>query len=387
MTNHLDILICRCNLLSFVLDVSFLVPDADFDINMPWPLPDADADAKNIVCSDISVEDMTITSDRLSNQQIKVIIEVKGLKLECDFDWSYSYGVSGSGDGQIYIRNGDSEIVSEIIFVSSNFAEHPPNDSYVSDCNPTIEISDMDFQGGVSGAIANTFEGLLRGFVEDEIEDVVCSELNGLGTDFIKETLDGLYLSIEPWIEHELDDPLSAENSIDDETSNQLINFTSDEDSSIEGIINLLLNQTNAYLGVYQQDIGGPNGDEDLGINIALRSYLLDENRMYTVDVADLGFGDEGLIFDSSDMLTDTKIWITAVRIYGVDTFTEFDPLVTIGRHTLQSEFVIDSLRFEMDLKLEMKASSSSSAVIIAPDASTITEYITTEIDMVSSKT
>ena len=77
--------------------VSFKVPDVAFEIDMPWPFPNADADAKNIVCSNLSIEDMTINHAFLGTTEVLVTISISGLRLECDFDWSFDYGLTGSG--------------------------------------------------------------------------------------------------------------------------------------------------------------------------------------------------------------------------------------------------------------------------------------------------
>lgn len=356
--------------------ISFKVPDTSFKVDMPWPLPDADADAEDIICFDISFEDMQVDHEILNSQEILVKISVTALRLECDFDWSFDYGISGNGDGQMYANDGDSNIVSEIIFTSPNFNEHPPNDSYVKECEANIDVNDMDFQGGLSGAILNTFEGAFRSYVEDEIKKTVCEELDGLGMEFIRETLLNTEELLDQWIDHELGDPLAAENDLSVPDEVQLLDFL-DSNSTMGTIFGDFLDMANENLG---GSTVTDDGTSDLGINIAMREYLLDENGIYSLNISDLGFSDDGLIFDGEDMLSETKVWVKDVRIYGLDSFTEFDGLVAIGSQTLRTTFKMENIKFEADMTLEIKASQNSDSVIVAPGGPTVTEDITVDI-------
>ena len=264
------------------------------------------------------------------------------------------------------------------MFTSENFDEHPPSGSYVKSCIANIQVSDMDFQGGVAGAIADTFEASLRGYVEDEIEKTVCSELDGLGTEFILDVLEEVADILNTWIDHELGDPLTAESVMDIPDGVTLLNFNENSGGiSISETFAFFLDQANNYLGTN-------TNTNELGVNVAMRSYLLDENGMFSIEVGDLGFGDDGLIYDGSDMISETKIWVRDVRVYGLDSFVEFNPLEVIGSHTIKSTFEIKNLTFEADLRLEMKASENSDIIIVDPDSPTVIEEITVDISMVS---
>jgi hypothetical protein len=64
----------------------------------------------------------------------------------------------------------------------------------------------MAFSGSVTDTILNVFEGLLRGFVEDQVSETVCEELGAIGTTLVQdmialaaEWLDPYLLPLEPW--------------------------------------------------------------------------------------------------------------------------------------------------------------------------------------------
>lgn len=363
------------------IGTQILLPDASFKADLPWPLSGVDIKLTSLVCSKLSVEDMTLQHSIVSNQEMHVSIGISGLRLECSFNWWYKYGViSGDGTGQVYMKDGQSYLSSTVALKSIDFSSHPPNSSSVISCSTNIEITDMDFQGGVSGTVANTFEKSIRNTVEKEVEEVACEELGGLGTDFIKDTLAYVSDTLEPYISHEPSDPLYKENEVHSNlpAGVQLLNLAH-VSASIGDVFQDVLDEANTQLGGAAEDVGGPNGDTDLGINVALREYVLDENRWYAISVADLGLKNGGVIFDSSDMLTETIITVTDVRVFGLDTFKKFDPLNAIGEQTLGNSFTIKQLIMHADLTIEIKASSNTDSIVVDPTSPEVKEYITIE--------
>ena len=61
----------------------------------------------------------------------------------------------------------------------------------------------------------------------------------------------------------------------------------------------------------------GPNASrEDIGINVQLRSLLLDEERTFSIDIDDLSYSTGGI-----------KVELDQVRLIGLDTFKSIDIL------------------------------------------------------------
>ena len=118
-------------------------------------------------------------------------------------------------------------------------------------------------------------------------------------------------------------------------------------------------------------DMLGGNGDGlDLGVNRLLRSTVLNEDRALAVKIAD------GVIFEGRDMLTETLITLNEVRLLGLDSFGEFDPLNGVGRYTLGNRFFWKHLTVEMDLTLVMKPSTTSDSLIVVGTEAEVRETI-----------
>jgi hypothetical protein len=100
---------------------------------------------------------------------------------------------------------------------------------------------------------------------------------------------------------------------------------------------------------------------------------VLDDDRALVVDVANLPLENNGILYEGHDMLTETTITLDRVTIFGLDTFTKFEPLVLIGKHTFQNALVWDYLALELDVTIDMKASSKEESIISIADGASPT--------------
>lgn len=165
---------------------------------------------------------------------------------------------------------------------------------------------------------------------------VLCNELSSLGTTFIGDLLD--------WAEEELDiylqpvsadraDPLYSERNLQVPSNIDLLDYQNLEDS-LGSWVTDLLGQADALVGEQVEDPNAPNGSgSDLGVNVLMRQQFLDQERALVLLIEDLPFeAFDPVIFKSHDLLTETVITMVGVKIYGVDTFTMFDPLLGKSR-------------------------------------------------------
>ena len=155
-------------------------------------------------------------------------------------------------------------------------------------------------------------------------------------------------------------DELSAENDLSSSipTEVELLDLS-------EGLIGLLLNETGSYLGGFIETSEG--GAADLGINVLMRSSILDEDGLLTLSLS-----------NSSSMMFATEgveLSVSEVRVFGLDSFREFGSLSAIGAQTLQVDFVLGEVAIEMDIDLSVLVSDASTST--SRSSSSHEEHIT----------
>lgn len=293
-----------------------------------------------------------------------------------------------------------SEASLSIGFISVDYDTTPPRDASVSECEAVIQIAGMSFDGdglGFIGGVMDLFEGLLRGTIESKVRDAACTELRklaGEGDETTTESnggaLDYLIQDVGTKIRTHLEplglnqtSPLWVETNtviptITTPTTNKdgqevgqpaYMNF---HDIFAHPFVNLALDELRSYLG--RDSTSG-----DLGINTILRDNILDKDRKYEVDAStffDLIIKNNtttsnnsstggGVIFQGHDMLTETALSISTIKIEGLDTFRELNVLDDIGNYTLQNTFMLDQLSVVIEMVAEMKTSSKSDAIFV----------------------
>jgi len=281
------------------------------------------------------------------------------------------------GDGDLFLNTTQSDLDIEITFESPDFKTLPPTSATKSDCNAAIEINDIDFNGGLIAFVLNAIEGALRNTIEDQMNILLCDEADALG-----DLLEGLMVRLDellgPYqgvLPTELADRMYPENNLEVPDDVQLIDLNGG------GVMGTVLDFIDGFLGGTVEDPDSPTGTgRDLAINQLMRSSLLDENRALVLDQSTVL--PNSTIFDGEDMLTDSDVAITAVRIYGLDTMTEFRPLVAIGNYTISSSFDWQYVIVEIDLEVTIRPSNSSDAVLVGGQVPVVVEQIQVEMGL-----
>lgn len=263
--------------------------------------------------------------------------------------------------GTATVSTRDNSFNAAYSFYSPDFKLEPPNSISRENCVPDITINDIDATGGVLGGLLNTFEILLRSPIESAIKDLLCPDdksqdlIVPLLNDLVTQLDDLLEPYLQP-ISDDLKNPLLPEEKLIQNSDQEFLGFSSD----FGMVVKQALDYINSFFGNIVVDPNSPNGNNtDLAINQILRNGVLNENRALVLNGT--LFGD---IYDGDDQLTDTKITIDAVYIYGLDTLQEFVPISGIGEYTLASAFEWQSLDFEIVLNLQIEASDSDGSII-----------------------
>jgi hypothetical protein len=328
-----------------------------------------------IYCTNVLVGDIILTYNMESSSRFTFQVDVVDLAMDCFIEYDYRYVVSGKGNAQAYSYNNQASVL--FVFESSDFAQVVPTSSTVESCTADINLADLDFGGDWASQIMDVFEGLLRGTVESEVQKVACDELSSAGNGFVNDALVLASDTLAPYLAAlSTVDPVAAENELNAPQDMKLLNFQ-DTENVIGSWFNALLQEADALLGTVVNDDNGPSGSgRDLGVNVFLREYLLDDDRAFVLDVAELPLENNGVLFAGHDMLTETTITLDRLKVFGLDTFTRFEPLLDIGKYTLQNELAWDYITLELDVTIDMKPSSKEDSIIEGPSDSNVIEQV-----------
>ena len=329
---------------------------------------------RDIKCYDISVGDMSVSHSRQSNQRINVNVDVTQLDLRCDVDYRYKYGFL-RGDGIATVRTNDNSASTTLRFDSTDFHTQPPNGSSVGSCTTDIEITDINFEGDFVSNIVEIFERLIRDVIEREIETMACDELGSLGTIFVEDMLDIAKNILEPYnspMGSDITDPLYSERAFQPPSGISVLNLQ-DTDNAIGSWFKTALQEADKLLGTLTPDADGTKA-RDLGINIFLRKYLLDDDRSFALDMETMPFN--AILFQGHDRLTENVMTLKKVKIFGLDTFTKFDPLLDIGKYTLQNRLTWEYLSIEFDVEIDIKPSTRDDSLLDNPQSDGFIERV-----------
>lgn len=332
-------------------------------------------DLKEIYCMNLNISDILITFNMESSQRFTFQVDVIDLAMDCLIEYDYKYVASGSGNAKAYSNNNQASIL--FAFESSNFDEAPPTSSSVESCVADINLLEIELAGDWASQILDVFEGLLRNTVENQVEKVACEELSSTGNDFVNDALLLASDTLTPYLGVLLAvNPLAAENELEVPEGMTFLNFQ-DAGSMIGGWIDTALQEINALLGIVVDDDASPTGTgRDLGVNVFLRDFVLDEDRAFVLDAAKLPLENNGVLYQGHDMLTETTITLNSIKVFGLDTFTKFEPLVNIGKYTFQNLLAWNYTTLELDVTIDMKPSSKEDSILEGASDVNISENV-----------
>ena len=330
---------------------------------------------KNLQCFKLSIEDVLVSHVVRGITQVLYNVEINGANIDCTFDWTHDYALGGSGNGSIKTRN--NTMKSRVNVLSDDFRAFPPKKAFVDSCTATINIVDMDFSGGVSGFLADTFAFTFTGDVEKSIKETICNEMESVtfGINFfltkISSVVESYFFEI-PW---GYNDPISGQSLLS--LSNGISYFDLTDTSNPVGnrFIEALLNFS-VSLGTKIIDDNNP-GFPDLGINIYFRDNILDSNRMLHRTPSQLGIEPDGTLFTGRDALTETTVKLLNFFVIGIDSVSRFDTFDILSPQTIQTNVRWDMLEFKVRVMIDSRPSAAEDSIIIESNFPRVIEYAT----------
>ena len=137
-------------------------------------------------------------------------------------------------------------------------------------------------------------------------------------------------------------DPLSAQKKFIVPPNVTIVDFTN-KDSTFGRLADAAISQIRSTANSSSEDANGPKAPEkDLGINIQMRSLLLDEDRSFAIDVDGLSFSFGGATVELSE-----------IRLKGLDTFKSVDILNILAPQTVLNKFLLEKLTVEVDILID----------------------------------
>ena len=324
-----------------------------------------------MTCFGMSVKNVEASHRILNKSNISFAFEITGFTIDCDFDWAYRYGTKGNGDGSI--RTKDSSLSASIIVNSDDYASLPPNRTYFESCEAQFNLIDMDYEGGISGFLINKFEDKLQGALEGALAGVFCEEMKVFGNitaQDIIETVSGLispYLDEEPF---EGIDPLSGQNSL---LGLPLHFIDLDGNGTIE---DTLMKAAFDIASSFGDIVNDPkdSSSQDIKINHIMRDQILDEKGMLIV----LPPKDEDALFvyELNSTLIESEIRLKEVKIGGLNTMTQFDPLNIISSQTVQTRIGWEFLDVLLGFEIVSRIPTQPDSLIVQSSFIENTEFI-----------
>ena len=363
-------------------NASIYIPE-EFKVSEKVVFVDLDMNIRNIKCYDVSVGDISVDHEQKSDTEFSATVGVTNLDLTCEMNYDYSYGIL-SGDGWVQIETENSDVLSTLAFTSPDFDQNPPTNSVIGNCFSDVEIKKMDFEEDFASEVLEVFQSLIRNTVESAIGNVACEELSVLGTAVVGNMVDMARDQLQSYLGNlgeAITDPLYLEHNLNLPASLEPLNLQ-DTEGPVGKTVNEILRFLDTHLGTTISDSseggsGSSSTEDELVINSLLRSFFLEDDGSLRLGSSSISTMMNPSLFEGHDRLTEFKIILDEVRLYGLDTITRFNSFRHIGKYTLQNELTWDLLKFEFDIILDMKPSKLDDAILVDPTSPGISEHFT----------
>lgn len=331
------------------------LPDARVETNV------ITVDMTNVRCTNFQIDDIlldaTQASDLVGATRVKVSIE--GLLMQCFLDYKYTFIFTRYGEADLYSSNNRASV--SMLFESPDYngGTFHPTKSSVEQCFPEVSIDDLDFRGDIAAVVLNTIERLLRDKVEEQAEGQICEELQSLSETLVTDVLKGVDGRMEEYMSAPPSDPLRSEGALVIPENIKIVDFQ--DKTTWKKWLDQMLDDAMTFLTKRVEDDTYGN---EMNVNALIRENFL-EDGAFLLDVD----GDLTL-YEGHDKFLQSTILLDSVKVFGLDTLRSFEPLVDVGKYTLQNEFSFRYLTMEVDITMELKPSTKPDSIFVNRDGS-----------------
>jgi hypothetical protein len=347
--------------------------------------PDSELEAAGLTlkvtdlqCTNVRVDQVLVSPRTSSAQQILVDTNITGLDMTCTARYEFGGYLIVSGGGDLLVESLDNTATMVTSFESLDYSQYPPHDSSIVTCIPSININKLEFSnGGFWGWTLDQLEGMFRGHFEELAENRMCEELEIMSNQNMDDLLNTLENKLVQYPEDIVINPLRAEELLDAfYPDGKLINWQEPGSYPFGYWMDRAWQDIVSYLRLEVDD----NGKVDLNANIMLREHILEDD-VLIMDINETSANH--ILYQGHDKWMQTEVRMHQVKLRGMDTLTDLDPLVPIGMFTLGSSLSWQSLSLEMDLSIDIKPSKLPESYISVGDASLgIYERVTAQLSL-----
>ena len=361
---------------------------------------------RNLYCTQINLGDIntnyTVFVNSTTNvETLAYTIRIFPFDMQCFAEYSYNFGflLQGSGSFETSAKKNEVEARINLFGSSSSFEESPPNKAEVQSCQTIVRTDGnvafkADQQNDFVDDAFNLFKQPISTFIDSAAASVVCEQIGKLGDTMFAEILNTTDTVLATWLpplNASWTDPLLAETlfqpndpdltllDFQQNNSDTDINIFGNESiTSVADLFAQILDRANEYLSTVQAD--EDTGRQDLGINLFLQKYVLDENG--TLDLTSTeSMADALLLFDTENAFSKTQIRLNRLRLTGLDSLTAFNAFVPVGKHTLGNIVAWEQLSLQVGLTIDSEPSSLEDSILYMPNPVKISENITISIN------
>jgi len=130
-----------------------------------------DLNIRNLYCQNVSIVDLRTEFNQTDYKTVVNTLAIE-FHVTCVADYSYTYPPFFRGAGKVTIATQNNRLETAVQVQSLvGFSEAPPSQVSVLQCTSHLNITDVDFDGGVVAGIWARLEGVLDEVIEHAVED------------------------------------------------------------------------------------------------------------------------------------------------------------------------------------------------------------------------
>jgi hypothetical protein len=349
---------------------------------------DLDVNLQDMHCQNVRLDEFNVTV--ASQDAVSVTLDAfVQADLTCFASYHYHYGIfRGSGQVDVYATNSQLR-VSVQLSSESTLDQAPPSLATIPNCWASIDVTHLDFHGGMVAGIADLFQGVISRAVEGAANGEACQKIVTVAPTLFTAGMGRVQAQLDKVLQpvpSDRSDPLFLEHQLvkaTNATSPLLVNFQ--QQGSMGGWFSSGLREVDRFLAKKVDDnttnTTTSGYHQDVAANVWLRHRVLDPDRCWRGSLASLGGGGDAVAanastFRMSDSVTDTIVTVDSVRLCGLDTLQSILVARPVGQHTFRNEFSWQYLTLQLDMTVDMKPSTSNDSVWIDPGSGHVVERI-----------